>query len=153
VDVDNRGINRVRLKQSRTDFSTDFAVGSRTDRAGFGHFTMRMALQTKADAVPPKLIEEHITFVEKAASTFSRILSLRAGYRASATPAGFGELPSNIQLKPPFAPESKKSTEPISPVIRKYSFMDKIRQHWRIIWIISMIVFFIIIPMLKGCSH
>ncbi len=153
VDVDSRGINRVRIKQPRTDVSTNFAVVSRTDRGGFGHFTTRLALQTKADAVPSQLIEEHITFVEKVANTCSRILSLRSGYPRPATPSGFGELPPNIQPKPPFTPQSKKSTEPVSPVIRKYSFIDKVRQHWGVIWVACIILLWVINPMLKGCSH
>ncbi len=153
VDVDNRGLNRVRIKQPRTDFSTAFAAISRTDRGGFGHFTMRLALQTRADALPSQLIEEHITFVEKVANTCNRILSLRSGYPRPATPSGFGEPPPNLQPKPPFSPESKKSTEPISPVIRKYSLMDTIRQQGRIIWIVFIILLWVIIPVLKGCSH
>jgi len=152
VDVDNRGINRLRIKHPRTDVSTKFAVISRTDRTGFGHFTMRLALQTKAEAVPSGLIEEHITFAEKAATTCNRILSLRSGCPPPATPSGFGELPSVIKPKPPFTPKSKRSTEPVSPVIREYSFMDKIREHWRIVWVVFIILLWVIIPMLKGCS-
>lgn len=144
LDVDNRGIFRVRLKEPRADISTAFAVVSRTDRAGIGHFTTRLALQTKADAVPAEKIEEHITFVEKVANTSSRILSLKAGHPAPPTPAGFSELPSTIQPKPPFTPESKKSNDPISPIVRKYSFMDRIRQYWAIIWIIAVILLMII---------
>ena len=153
ADVDNRSIIRVRLKEPRTDISTDFAAVSRTDRGGPGHFTMRLALQTRADAVPPESIEEHITFVGKVASTCSRILSLRAGYPRPATPAGFGELPPIVKPKPSFMPASKKSTELISPVIRKYSFMDKIRQHWRIIWIVAIILFWMILIIIGGHSH
>jgi hypothetical protein len=153
VDVDNRSLSRVRIKQPRTDFSTKFAAISRTDRGGFGHFTTRLALQTKADALPAQLIEEHITFLEKVANTCNRVLSLRSGYPRPATPSGFGELPANLQPKPPFSPESKKSTEPISPVIRKYSLMDTIRQQARIIWIVFIILLWVTIPLLKGCSH
>jgi hypothetical protein len=153
ADVDNRGINRLRLNQPRTDISTDFAVISRTDRVGFGHFTMRLALQTKADSVTPELIEEHMTFVEKVANTCNRVLNLAPGYPRPATPSGFGELPPVIQPKPPFAPESKKSTEPISPVIRKSGFMDKIRQRWRINWVVFIILLWVIGSTLKGCSH
>jgi hypothetical protein len=153
VDVDNRGIKRLRLNQTRADVSTQFAVVSRTDRAGFGHFTMRLALQTKADAVPAELIEEHMTFVEKVASNCNRALSLASGYPAPARPSGFGEQPLNLRPKPPFAPESKKSNEPLSPVVRHYSFMDKVRQHWRTIWIVFFIFVWVIIPMLlRGCS-
>lgn len=153
VDVDNRGILRVKLKEPRTDISTKFIVVSRTDRGGPGHFTMRLALQTKVAAVLVESIEEHITFVEKAANACSRILSLRIGYPAPPAPAGFGELPTTIKSKLPFTPESKKSNEPVSPIVRKYSFMDKIRQHWRIIWIIFIILFWIISAMLNGHSH
>lgn len=153
ADVDNRCINHLRLNQPRTDISTAFAVISRTDRVGFGHFTMRLALQTKADSVTPELIEEHMTFVEKVANTCNRVLNLAPGYPRPATPSGFGELPPIIQHKPPFAPESKKSSEPISPIIRKSSFMDKIRQHWRIIWIFSIILLWVIGSTLKGCSR
>ena len=153
VDVDNRGLNRLRLSQPRADLSTDFAAVSRTDRVGFGHFTMRLALQTKAAAVAPGLIEEHMTFVEKIATTCNRVLNLAPGYSRPATPSGFGELPPAIQSKPPFSPESKKSSEPISPVVRKYSFMDKIRQHWRIAWIAFVILLWIIASFLKGITH
>ena len=153
VDVDNRGINRLRLNQPRIDIRTNFAVISRTDRVGFGHFTMRVALQTKADSVTPESIEEHMTFVEKVATTCNRVLNLAPGYPRPATPSGFGELPPTIQPKPPFAPESKKSNEPISPVIRKYSFMDKIRQNWKTIWIVFVVSLWVIGSTLKGCSH
>ncbi|HUA68831.1 MAG TPA: DUF3857 domain-containing transglutaminase family protein, partial [Candidatus Saccharimonadales bacterium] len=153
ADIDNRGIKRLKLKEPRTDSSTNFAVISRTDRGGFGHYTMRLALQTRADAVPPKSIEAHIAFIEKAANMYNRVLSLPSGYPRPATPPSFGGLPPIIQPKPPFTPESKKSTEPISPVIRKYSLTDKIRQHWRIIWIVLVIVLWGIITLLKGCSH
>ena len=150
ADVDNRGINRLRLNQAYADTSTDFAVISRTDRVGFGHFTMRLALQTKAEAVASESIKEHMLFVEKAANTCNRVLNLAGRYPRPATPSGFGELPPAIRPKPSFAPESKKSTEPISPVIRKSGFMDKIHQHWKIIWIFSIILFFAI---LRSCSH
>lgn len=153
VDVDTRGIKRVRLKEPRTNISTDFAVVSRTDRAGFGHFTMRLALQTKADSVTPNSIEKYVTFLEKMATTCNRVLNLPFGHPRPAAPYGFGELPPTIQPKPPFAPGSKKSAEPISPVIRKYSFTDKIRQHWNIVWVLSAILLWIIISMLKGCSQ
>ncbi|HVU26551.1 MAG TPA: DUF3857 and transglutaminase domain-containing protein [Verrucomicrobiae bacterium] len=153
VDVDNRGINRLRLSQPRTDISTDFAIVSRTDRVGFGHFTMRLALQTKAAAVTPELIEEHMDFVEKMANTCNRVLNLAPGYSRPISPSGFGELPTIIKPKPPFTPESKKPAEAISPVIRKYSFIDKIRRHWRIFWIVLVVLFWVIGSMLKGCSH
>jgi hypothetical protein len=153
ADVDNRGINRLRLNQPQTDISTDFAVISRTDRVGFGHFTMRLALQTKADSVTPELIEEHMDFVEKVATACNRVLNLASGYPRPAIPAGFGEQPPIVQPKPPFAAKSKKSTEPISPVIRKSGFMDRIRQHWRITWIVLMVFLWVIGSTLKGCSH
>ncbi len=153
TDVDNRGINRLRLTEPCTDIRTAFAVISRTNRIGFGHFTMRLALQTKAEAVPPKLIEEHIAFAEKMAATCNRVLNLAPGYPRPATPTGFGELPSVIQPKPPFAPESKKSAEPISPVFRKSGFREKIREHGRIAWVISVILVWVILSSLKGCSH
>jgi hypothetical protein len=153
TDVDNRGINRLKLNKPRTDDSTDFAAISRTDRVGFGHFTMRLALETKADAVTSESIEEHMAFVEKVAITCNRVLNLAPGYPRPATPSGFGELPPIIQRKPPFASESKTSSESISPVIRKSSFMDKIHQHWRIIWIFSIILLWILASTLKGCSY
>lgn len=153
ADVDNRGINLLKLNQPRADISTDFAVISRTDRIGFGHFTMRLALQTKADSVTSGLIEKHMDFLEKVANTCNRVLNFAPGQPRPATPAGFGELPPIIQPKPPFAPESKNASESISPVIRKYGFMDKIRRHQRKIWIFSIILLWIIASTLKGCSH
>ena len=153
VDVDNRGITRLRIKQPRTDVGTRFAVISRTDRGGFGHFTSRLALQTRADAVPAGLIEEHMTFVEKMANTCSRALNLRSGYQPPVTPSGFGELPPVIQPRPAFTPESKKTSEPISPVIRKYSLMDKIRQHWRTIWIVFVVLIWVMSALLRSVPH
>jgi transglutaminase-like putative cysteine protease len=156
-DIDNRGIKYLKLKQPRVDIGNDFAVISRTDRVGFGHFTMRLALETKADEVKPESIHEHAAFVMKMAETFNRVLNLARGYPRPATPPRFGELPSRIQPKPTFTPVSQKPSEPMSPVIRKHSLTDKIRQHGRLIWIISIIlfwiVFLIIVAISNGCSH
>jgi hypothetical protein len=152
-DIDNRGIKYLKLKQPRVDISNDFAVISRTDRVGFGHFTMRLALETKADVVEPKSIHEHAAFVVKMAGTFNRVLNLARNYPRPPNPPGFGELPSRIQRKPPFIPFSKKTSEPTSPIIRKHSLMDKILQHGRMIWIIFIILLWIIVANLKSCSH
>lgn len=153
TDVDNRGINLLRLNESRRAISNYFAVVSRTDRVGFGHLTMRLALQTKAAAVTPATIEEYMEFVEKTANTCSRVLNLATGHPRPAVPPVFGELPPANQFNPPFTPESKTSSESISPVARKYSLMDKIRQHWRRFWIFLIILPWIISFILRGCSN
>jgi hypothetical protein len=153
VDVDNRGIKILKLNQPRTDISSDFAVISRTDRVGFGHFTMRLALQTKADAVTAELVQEHIKFVEKVANTSGRVLNLARGYARPPMPPGFGELPSSIKPKLPFTPESKRPHEFISPVFRKSTFMDKVRQHWKLVWIGFIILIWILAGVLSSGSH
>jgi hypothetical protein len=152
-DVDNRGIKYLKLNQPQVDISNDFAVISRTNRVGVGHFTMRLALETKADMVKPESIQEYSAFVVKMAETFNRVLNLARGCPRPVTPPGFGELPSRIQPKPPFTPVSKETSEPISPIIRKYSLMDKVRQHGRMTWIICIILFWIIVAIMNGCSH
>ncbi|HSY43459.1 MAG TPA: hypothetical protein VK811_06075, partial [Candidatus Acidoferrum sp.] len=151
-DIDNPGIKNLRLKQPRVDLSNDFAVISRTDRGGFGHFTMRLALETKVDMVKPESIQEYTEFVLKVAETFNRVLNLARGYSRPVTPPGFGVLLSPIQPKPSFVPVSKKKSEPMSPVVRKYSLMDKIRQHWRMVWIV-LIILWIIAAIMNGSSH
>jgi transglutaminase-like putative cysteine protease len=153
TDVDNRGIRHLKLKQPRVDLGNHFAVISRTQKAGFGHFTMRLALETRTDAVKPEAIHEHAGFVVKMAETFNRALILAGSHPRPATPPGFGQLPSCIQPKPPFNPVSKKPSEPMSPVIRKHGLMDNMRQQWRLIWIISIIFIWIFGAVLKGCSN
>ena len=110
-EVDNRGIKGLRLKQPQVDLSNDFVAISRTDRIGPGHFTMRLALETKIEAVKPESIREHAAFVGEMAKTFSRILNLARNYPRPTTPEGFGELPLSIQSKTPFNPASKKPSE------------------------------------------
>ena len=152
-DVDNRGIRYLNLKQPQVDASNEYVVISRTDRVGFGHFTMRLALETRADAVKPESVQNHAAFIVKMAETFNRVLNLARGCPRPATPAGFGELPSPPPPKQSFNPASKKKSEPISPVIRKHSLMDKMRQHFRIIWIIAILLFWIIVGIIGACSH
>lgn len=151
-DVDNRGIKYLRLKQPRADVSNDFVIISRTDRVGLGHFTMRLALETEVEMVKPEDVQEHAAFVMKMAETFNRVLNLARGYPRPATPSGFGELPFPIQLRPSFSPGSKTPSEPISPVIRKYGLMDKIRRNGWTIWT-SFILFWFLIVSLKGCAY
>jgi hypothetical protein len=153
VDVDIRGIIRTKLKEPRADISNDLGIFSRTDRIGFRNFTMRLALQTKVEAVPAKKIEEYIKFVEKVGSNCSRVLNLPAGHPRPAVPPGFGDLPAIGQIRPKFTPESKKPNESISPVVRKISFWDRVHQGLISIWPISILLIWIIAAIIRAITH
>lgn len=151
-DVENGGIKFLRLKEPQVNLSNDFAAISRTDNVGTGYFTMRLALETKVDAVKPESIQEYAAFVEKMRKMFNRVLNLVRNHPRPAIPPGFAELPSSIQPKPPFNPASTDPSEPMSPIIRKPNPMDKVRRHRRTIYIFCIMLFWMIIAS-KGCTH
>jgi len=153
TDVDNQGIKNLRLDENQTDDCTDFAVISRTDRVGYGHLTMRLALQTKADSVPADLIDEHITFLENAATICNRILNLSPTQKRPETPDGFGNLPVSIQPRPLFSAESKAPSDSISPVIRKASFIGNIQENRKISWTLFVLLLWFVMMLSKGCPN
>lgn len=150
TDIDSRGIQRTRLHEPRVEYNNPFVRFVRLEKAGFGYYVMRLALTSKADAVPADAVGIHRSMVEKIARAACRELTLLRGYRRPVSPPGFGELPPRPNGQPP--PLENAGAEAISPVIRKQKFSDFVNAYWRAL-VIFVIFFIYLLAIVLAQSH
>jgi transglutaminase-like putative cysteine protease len=164
IEVESSAVKNMNIQNPRSSLGSACVEFSRKERAGNGYWVMNLEVETKADFVPAKEVDEHRQIVEQIWRSASRELSVFKGYPRPRQKTGFGALPFAPVVAPPPLPAVARPAntfvnlelKPDQQTSRKHRHKEFRRDNFPIglkIGLVVFVVFWLLIILLAKARH